>query len=171
MSPNLRWLPLIVFGITLVEVSLLVRVAHALGFGLLLLLGLALIAGAALFRHVRRRAPRAGFDRGAAVELADRAVLTAAAVLLIIPGVLSDLVAIAMLVPGNRRALARGLAARFGAGFEAANTPFADGARRADAPRSEGSPNARRPAGRPAGGGRVIEGEFIRRDDSRADKT
>ena len=175
MRLNLRWLPLLVFGITLVEVLVLSRVAHALGFGLLIAwLGSAALLGVGLLRQARRRAARSGVAAGAmGLEIADRAVISAAAVLFIIPGFLSDLVAVALLVPGNRRALARALVARFGAAFPAANEPFerdvgsaasvGPGHRRADGDRPTPRDSGRR-------SGHVIEGDFIRRDDSKRDK-
>ena len=163
-----------VFIITLIEVMLLVRLAHALGFGFLLLwLTLAALVGVNLFRYARRTGVRGGADTGAvALELADRAVLSAAAVLFIIPGFLSDLVAIALVLPGNRKALAHGLATRFAGSFTAANDPFAQDAVRAQS--GERSRGDRKPRGDrkqgPGDGGQVIEGEFIRRDESARSK-
>ena len=82
-----------VFIITLIEVMLLIRVGHVLGLGLLLWLVLAAIAGVNLFRYARRNAGQSNMQgavdaRTVALGLADRAVLSAAALLLIIPGLL-----------------------------------------------------------------------------------
>lgn len=153
-----------VFIITLIEVMLLIRIGRVLGLGLLLWLVLAAIAGVNLFRYARRNAGRPSTQgavdaRTVALGLADRAVLSAAALLLIIPGLLSDIVALALLIPGNRRALAQGLAARFAGSFTAANDPFTQQER-------PGKTSGTEPKqGHADGGGQVIEGEFTRRDD------
>ena len=101
-----------------VEIAVLVLVGRAVGFwGLLGLLVLSAVVGAwALRREGRRslvalgRAARSG--RPAEAEVADGMYVALAGVLLVVPGLLSTLAALVLLVPPVRRALARRAAAR-----------------------------------------------------------
>lgn len=190
---KLRWVPVAVFVITMIEVMLLVRVGRVLGPLLLLCwlaaaatIGVVLLRSAATARPIggpRQRGPiqkTAGGNTAGqktvgtvAEQVADRAVLSGAAVLLIIPGFLSDLVAVLLLIPGNRRALVSMLTSRF-AGTLAANWAANWAANSGGTDRSAIDDTGQGPASvRRAGvgdavpGGDVIEGEFTRRDDER----
>ncbi|WP_211190321.1 FxsA family protein [Actinomycetospora sp. TBRC 11914] len=100
------------------EIWVLVLVGQAVGFlGLLgLLVASALVGAWALKREGRRsvadlgRAVRSG--RPAEAEVAGGMYLALAGVLLVVPGLLSTLAALVLLVPPVRRALARRAAAR-----------------------------------------------------------
>jgi UPF0716 protein FxsA len=100
------------------EIWVLVLVGHAIGIlGLLGLLVVSALVGAwALKREGRRsledlgRAVRSG--RPAEAEVAGGMYLALAGVLLVVPGMLSTLAALVLLVPPVRRALARRAAAR-----------------------------------------------------------
>ena len=101
-----------------VEITVLVLVGQAVGFwGLLGLLVLSAVVGAwALRRQGRRslaelgRVARSG--RPAEAEVADGMYVALAGVLLVVPGLLSTVAALVLLVPPVRRALARRAAAR-----------------------------------------------------------
>ena len=101
-----------------VEVTLLVLVGQAIGFlGLLGLLILSAVLGVWALKHEGRRsltdlgnAVRSG--RPAEAEVADGMYVALAGVLLVVPGMLSTLAALVLLVPPVRRALARRAAAR-----------------------------------------------------------
>jgi UPF0716 protein FxsA len=125
---------------------LLVRIAHFVG-PLLLFGWLGLAAGLGIMQLLRAARGTTGPQPPPPEQLADRAVRAAAAVLLIIPGFISDIAAAALLVPGNRRALARALAQRF--------VPLRAGA--FDEGAAPGAARERH--------GQVIEGEFTRRDE------
>lgn len=100
-----------------VEISLLVLLGQAIGFlGLLAALVVSAVVGAwALKREGRRsfaeltRAARSG--RPAEAEVADGMYVALAGVLLVVPGLLSTVAALVLLVPPVRRALARRAAA------------------------------------------------------------
>jgi UPF0716 protein FxsA len=108
------------FGYPLAELVLLLVVASRLGaLATLALLLLGGIAGLGLLRgqqlsvlaRLRRGLPSAG---PFLPELLDGALRAAAAVLLIVPGFISDGLALILLVPAVRRRLAQRLAARRG---------------------------------------------------------
>lgn len=101
-----------------VEITVLVLVGQTIGFwGLLAVLVASAVVGAwALRRQGRRslvelrRAARSG--RPAEAEVADGMYVALAGVLLVVPGLLSTLAALVLLVPPVRRALARRAADR-----------------------------------------------------------
>jgi UPF0716 protein FxsA len=101
-----------------VEITVLVLVGQAVGFwGLLGVLVLSAVVGAWALRHEGRRsivelgrAARSG--RPAEAEVADGMYIALAGVLLVVPGLLSTVAALVLLVPPVRRALARRAAAR-----------------------------------------------------------
>jgi UPF0716 protein FxsA len=100
------------------EIWVLVLVGQAIGFlGLLGLLILSAVVGAwALKREGRRSVTALGRAvqnrRPAEAEVADGMYVALAGVLLVIPGMLSTVAALVLLVPPVRRALARRAAAR-----------------------------------------------------------
>ncbi|WP_018334991.1 FxsA family protein [Actinomycetospora chiangmaiensis] len=100
------------------EVWVLVLVGQAVGFlGLLGLLVLSAVVGAwALRREGRRSITELGravqSRRPAEAQVADGMYVALAGVLLVVPGMLSTLSALVLLVPPVRRALARRAAAR-----------------------------------------------------------
>jgi UPF0716 protein FxsA len=111
-----RLLPLLLIGLPLVEIALLVEAGRLLGGALpvLLLLLAAALAGALLIRRqslASLTAVRAALARNEAPgeALLDAACGFAAGLLLILPGFLSDLAALALLIRPVRRALARRL--------------------------------------------------------------
>lgn len=101
-----------------VEITVLILVGQAVGFwGLLGLLLLSAVVGAWALRHEGRRsltelgrAARSG--RPAEAEVADGMYVALAGVLLVVPGILSTVAALVLLVPPVRKALARRAAAR-----------------------------------------------------------
>jgi UPF0716 protein FxsA len=101
-----------------VEITVLVLVGQAVGFwGLLGILVLSAVVGVWALRHEGRRslvelgrAARSG--RPAEAEVADGMYVALAGVLLVVPGLLSTLAALVLLVPPVRRALARRAADR-----------------------------------------------------------
>ena len=101
-----------------VEITVLVLVGQAIGFwGLLGVLVLSAVVGFLALRHEGRRslvdlgrAARSG--RPAEAEVADGMYVALAGVLLVVPGLLSTLAALVLLVPPVRRALARRAADR-----------------------------------------------------------
>ena len=140
-----RLFPLLLIGLPLAEIALLIEAGRLLGGAMpvLLLLIAAALAGILLIRHqslASLAAVRAALARNEAPgeALLDGACAMAAGLLLILPGFLSDLAAIALLVRPMRRALAGRLLG---------------GQRR----RPAGPADPRRPA---PGAGPVIAGEY-----------
>ncbi|GAA4918557.1 UPF0716 protein FxsA [Actinomycetospora succinea] len=101
-----------------VEITVLVLVGQTIGFwGLLGVLVLSAVVGAWAIKREGRRsmtALREAARRGqpAEAEVADGMYVALAGVLLVVPGLLSTLAALVLLVPPVRRALARRAAAR-----------------------------------------------------------
>lgn len=101
-----------------VEITVLVLVGQAVGFwGLLGVLIVSAVVGAWAIRREGRRsmaelgkAARSG--RPAEAEVADGMYVALAGVLLVVPGLLSTVAALVLLIPPVRRALARRAAAR-----------------------------------------------------------
>jgi UPF0716 protein FxsA len=100
------------------ELAAFIAVAQNIGFGGALLLGLATsLAGFALLRQIGRGALehlRSSISgaRSQQSDMVDGLIRALAAVLLILPGFISDLVGLALAAPSVRQILAR----RFGAG-------------------------------------------------------
>lgn len=144
-------LPLALFLVLLVavpvaEIYLLVQVGHRIGAPLtVLLLVVEALVGAWLVRREGRRAWRAldGAFRGGRVptgELADAGLVLAGGVLLVLPGLLTDVIGLFFLIPFTRP-----LARRF-VGFFVARRLSRSGLR---------------PGGLGATGGTVVEGEVV----------
>lgn len=121
----MRPLPLALLAFAVLELWLLVVLGRTLGglptFGLVL--GSA-IAGAAIARSQARAALQAWQQAavtGARVDgaLADRAALVLAGALLIVPGVISDGLALALLLPPVRRLLTRRIGGALGSRLQA----------------------------------------------------
>jgi UPF0716 protein FxsA len=94
---TLRW-RLLVFGYPLVEILAFWGIAGLIGWGwAILLIVLGVPIGWALIRHAGAEAARGRGDRAA--------VLGVSGVLLIIPGFLTDLAAVVLLVPAVHRSL------------------------------------------------------------------
>jgi UPF0716 protein FxsA len=111
---------LALLAVPIAEIVITITVADAIGAGpTLLLLAAGLIGGILLLRRggfgILARA-RAAMERGETPLPAffDAVCLSLAGVLLIIPGFLSDAVALPLLVPGLRRRLREYLAAKLG---------------------------------------------------------
>ena len=113
---------LIAFGlIPLIEIALFVIVGRWIGvWATLGLVLLAAVAGSMILRN-RGLAAAQGLRRFNGLQpIAGEALIAVAAVLLILPGFLTDIVALALLTPPLRRALIAAVAARVtvhGAGF------------------------------------------------------
>ena len=114
----LRFLGLGIIILPIVEIAIFIKVGQWIGLlpTLALIIGAALLGGF-LFRQqgfstlARMRADLAT-GRMPARAMADAALLGLAAVLLVLPGFLSDFVALALLLPPVRSAIYAGLASR-----------------------------------------------------------
>lgn len=110
--------PFVLLGLPLAEIAGFVIVGRALGVALtLLLVLLSAVAGVALLRikglGVLRRvqeAARSGVDPG--LDVIGGALIFIAAILLIVPGFLTDIVGLLLLLPPARRLLADALRTR-----------------------------------------------------------
>jgi UPF0716 protein FxsA len=105
---------LIAFGlIPLIEIALFVIVGRWIGvWATLGLVVLAVLAGSLILRN-RGLAAAQGLRRFNGLQpIAEEALIAVAAVLLILPGFLSDMVALVLLTPPLRRALIAAVAAR-----------------------------------------------------------
>lgn len=99
----LRFLPLLLAAWVVLEIWLLIQVAHVIGWGALLLL---LIASAALGGWVVKRAGMRALRATAAGSAeAGTAVSIAGGLLLILPGLLSDVLGLACLFPPTAKLL------------------------------------------------------------------
>lgn len=113
--PRLPW-PLLALALPLAEIAGFVIVGRWLGvFATLVLVLAAMASGMAILRG-RGAALRRGLQPDAMGAVADEALLAFAAMLLIVPGFLTDLLALPLLVPGLRRRLVAALASRVGVG-------------------------------------------------------
>lgn len=107
------WLFLIFVVLPLVEIALFVKVGGLIGvMPTILLVILAAVSGMAIIRRQGMQAfTRLDADLAAGGDpfgpVADRALVVVAGILLILPGFLSDAVALLLLVPPVRRALLR----------------------------------------------------------------
>jgi UPF0716 protein FxsA len=99
---------LVLFAATIVELTVLIAVGHAIGFlatiGLLILMSL---VGAALLRHEGRRTLAAFVEalrtrRPPQRELLDGMLIAAAGVLIVLPGFVSDVLGLFLLLPPTR---------------------------------------------------------------------
>jgi UPF0716 protein FxsA len=121
-------LPLLLL-LPFVELYLLVRIGGYLGPWSTLVLVLAAAVGGVLV--LRRQGPavlnrafmRLQGGEHPAVELAEAALLACAGLLLLLPGVLSDLVGLVLLVPAWRRRVAARLVRRIAAGSRRPGDP------------------------------------------------
>ena len=163
---------LALLGYVALEIWALVLVGQAVGFlGLLGLLVVSAIVGAWALRHEGRRsltdlgvAVRSG--RPAEAQVADGMYVALAGVLLVVPGILSTVAALVLLVPPVRRALARRAAARAVRAGSARMGPTITVV-------GAGAPAYGRwgasPTGRDPWRGRVIEGQVIEASDDGPD--
>ncbi len=115
-------LPIALITVPLVEIALFVLVGDAIGVWptlaatvLSALLGAALIRGRSLaaLRHMRPGQPPQAMPMAA---LVNGIAVVAAGLLLIVPGFLTDLLGLSLLVPAVRRLLGRGISRRLDAG-------------------------------------------------------
>ncbi len=104
---------LVLLAATIVELAVLIAVGHAIGvlatIGLLILTSL---VGAALLRHEGARTLRAFVEalrtrRPPHRELLDGMLITAAGILIILPGFVSDLLGLLLLLPPTRALVRR----------------------------------------------------------------
>jgi len=156
-------LGLILVALPLLELALLIKTGQLVGFWatLALLMGSGVLGAYVLSRHsvgaLRRAALALEQDQPPVAHALDGALLAAAGLLLITPGFLSDFLALLLLIPPLRHALARWLV---GYGMRRSGlrmqTVGADG---------ETTSEASRPSDYRHGHGPIIEGEFERVDD------
>jgi UPF0716 protein FxsA len=148
---------LIGLALPLMELAVLVKVGQAVGLWrlLLLLLGMAVLGAALLYWQgwTALRQTQDALLRGEPPvgPMLEGMLLVVAGVLMLVPGLITDVFALALLVPPLRRAIARGLLKR----AVATGGIHVEGSFRAD-----GSP-----ADAGADAGPVIEGEFERIDE------
>ncbi|BBO36359.1 FxsA family protein [Lacipirellula parvula] len=115
----IRSLLLFAFGYIILEMILLISLGRAIGLlpTLLLVLGAGFVGAWLARREGLRSAMRMRSQMAAgampAAELTDGLLIGLAAVLLIIPGVLGDVIGIALLLPPARAFIRRSLAAKF----------------------------------------------------------
>jgi UPF0716 protein FxsA len=160
-------LVLIALAFPLLELAVLIKVGQTIGFWwtVLLLAALAVAGGWIIHRQGLSAAQRwfdAAREGRAPIEpVAESMMLVAAGILLAFPGLLTDIAALALLVPPLRRALARRLLSSMhvevrggGPGGQAAHEDW----------RGAGEPGGR--PRRPAEGV-VIEGEWERVDEAK----
>ncbi len=158
---NRRWLVLLFAAVPLLEIWIIVSVGQVIGpwWTILLLLAMAII-GAWLIRREGARAWRALTDsiasgRPPTRELADAALVLVGGTLMITPGFLTDIVGLLLIAPVTRPTARRLLTWLVGRRLLAA-TVTGYGA---------GRQYPGYGAGRPPGGGPVIPGEVVDRDD------
>ncbi len=109
---------ILLIGIPLTELYVLIKVGRAIGAGTTIgLVILTAVLGAWLLRLqglVTLARVRAALEAGElpAIELVEGLILLITAVLLLTPGFITDAIGFLVLLPGVRRALAKGLAAQ-----------------------------------------------------------
>lgn len=104
--PRLRTLLL---ALPLIELALLIVVGTAIGGGTILLIVLGtFVAGLALFQFARRGTPPAMQRGHPAMAIVGGGPSLASGMLLMIPGLLTDLLGVLLLVPGFRKLLLAG---------------------------------------------------------------
>jgi UPF0716 protein FxsA len=115
-------LPLVLIAVPLTEIALFVLVGDAIGLWPTLALtvlaaglGILLIRGRSL-AALRRLRPDGTLQAVPMASVVDGAAVVAAGLLLIVPGFLTDLLGLSLLVPAVRRRLGRSLQGRFAAG-------------------------------------------------------
>ena len=161
-------LVLIALAFPLLELAVLIKVGQAIGFwSTVLLLALtSAVGGYIVYRQglsAARRAMAAAAEGRPPVEpVVDSVLLTLAGMLLLLPGLISDVVALLLLVPPVRRALARWALSRLFVATDLNAASHSAGA--------AGEASARGPSGprRAPGEGIVIEGEWERIDEPKA---
>lgn len=114
--PTTRWIPILLLALPVLELYLLFRVAAVLGFWTVLLLlaisaslGLRLLQAQSLSLWSTMQQTLARGEHPTR-ELLEGTLMMLGAVLLIIPGFLTDLIGLALLLPPSRRWLVRYLA-------------------------------------------------------------
>lgn len=158
---------IILIALPLIEIGVMIKVGQWIGFwpALAIVVGTMLAGGMILARSGLNSAIRVqqALARGEApvAALLESALVGIGAVLLMLPGFLSDAVGIMLLIPPIRSALAR-MALRnamFGGHVEVRRGQFEAGAYQPD------EADIRRPPRADLGGGPVIEGEFERLEE------
>jgi len=114
-----RWFAVIILTWPILEITGLILLSDRVGLGATLaLVALGFVAGFMVLRRTGLQAVdrlRSALDRGEEPGLAmfDAACFTVAGFLLIIPGPISDVLAIVLMLPWTRRLILRWVAARF----------------------------------------------------------
>ena len=141
-------------AVPILELVLLLRLGDALGFlPTLLLILLTGVAGAALARSqglsvLNSMRRELGAGQLPVARVVDGALILAAGLLLLTPGVLTDVVGLLLLVPPLRALARRGLAARMRKLVESGRAQFTFVGGDPPVDRKHGSSSADRPAGR-----------------------
>lgn len=161
---------LLVLAFPLLELAVLIKVGQAIGFWstILLMIGTGVAGGWIVHRQgmsAARRAMQSMNEGRPPVEpVVDSFMLMLAGGLLLLPGLLTDLAALALLIPPVRRSLARWALARL---FKVADVRGETNDWRSPGHGRDGHQTATSD-GRPrrgSGGGSVIDGEWERVDD------
>jgi len=111
----MRWLLLLFIGLPLLELALLFRIGGAIGFWPTLAITIAGgVLGSALAKHQGARVFREWQRALAAGRVPEEGLMSGllvlvGAALLVMPGVLSDVIGLAFLLPPSRRVLAAGM--------------------------------------------------------------
>lgn len=173
MPSPFRAIALLVFiAIPLLEIALLIWVGQSIGFWwtVLIVVGTAVIGTTLLHRQgletLRRLSASARLGTPPVQPLVDGALLLAAGLLLLTPGLMTDVAGLLLLVPPVRALLARSLLSRV---MVIVSGSVFGGAADDATPRRPGPDTARwgsrHRADTDADGGTVIEGEFERLDE------
>ena len=159
---------LFMIGLPLLELALLIKIGQKIGTwpAIMIVAGTALL-GLAILQYQGLAAIRRGmknFTSGEppVVAVMDTALLIAAGVLLIAPGVITDTMGLLLLIPPIRSFAASSLLRRMTGGLFGGPAPAGNGRRQTGAPEAEDRA-PRRPQA--SGPGPVIEGEFERIDE------
>lgn len=161
---------LVLVALPLLEIALLIKLGHAIGFWptLGLVVGAALLGAHVVhnegFATLARVNAALAADETPVLPVAEGALTLLAGILLIVPGVLTDGLGLALLVPLLRRHVARLIVDRMDTGADVGVTVFT-------ADEAQSGPNRRARASREGAGtrmpdgGLVIDGEFERLEE------
>lgn len=168
LTPVRALLLLVLVAIPLLEIALLVKVGQSIGFWPTIgLLFAAVLAGAALIRRqglgtLQRVMEAASDGRPPVASLLDGVVMVLAGALLIVPGFITDAVALVLLLPPVRALLVGKVLARVAVGGQFSTFDMEDDEARFDPRRRQ----ERTAPYRGEGSGVIIEGEYRRIEEN-----